>query len=612
MKWLRYGVLIILILIQGSLFGQKLNELFIVGKAQRITNEIVPGDKKDANLKQAALVSFITDLEVGMDFRPWNGAVDITHPAMGRWNVYVSPGERAIDVHAEGFKPLKVVLSTFGISNLKSGEVYHLEISGNIERQFTGKGNFFLETTPPEAKITIDGISGFQENTPYYFNDFLAGYYKLHLEKDRYEPIDTLITIEKDEKGELKLELQPLFGDLIVISQPSGCKVLLDGKKAGTTPLYLTGVDKAPDIGEHSITIQKSNYHKKSYDNHQKLINIEPFQTVTVNASLTEKKGILVLDSNLKETEFTVVDKETGDNVYKGKAINELPLLTGEYEITAETPECLPKKMKVQIEQNKTSTININFQQADYRAYQSKKQRDRENFRDLIYKDKHGNYGISESLIGFALDPLKSTTPAMICFGEDFKFYRLTLLAKLVEVEKTYSLFTYGASLLGNGTITSGHDVKGWFDLVSLNGGMILFSRNFRSRLLLDCDFGLKIGWTDLSSTYDDYNGNKIKFGDLYESEDGDRTFNPPWQWAPLDLSLTYEIHISGQSFFMIRAGLLYFCPSGEGLNWYNKSEADNWVDNGGDKPEPLYGDDLPPVPYVKGYEPYFGVGIRF
>jgi len=82
----------------------EMNSLSIVGKATRPAGEIVPGDKLDANLKQAALVSFITDLDVDMDFKPWNGAVGkITNPAMGRWNVYVSPGERVIDVHALGF-----------------------------------------------------------------------------------------------------------------------------------------------------------------------------------------------------------------------------------------------------------------------------------------------------------------------------------------------------------------------------------------------------------------------------------------------------------------------------------------------------------------------------
>jgi len=78
--------------------------------------------------------SFITDLDVDMDFRPWNGAVGkITNPAMGRWNVYVSPGERAIDVHAEGFEPLKVVLASFGINSIKSGDVYHLKITGDMK-----------------------------------------------------------------------------------------------------------------------------------------------------------------------------------------------------------------------------------------------------------------------------------------------------------------------------------------------------------------------------------------------------------------------------------------------------------------------------------------------
>jgi len=154
----RYLIFILLVGLSISILaGQELNQLSIVGKATRATGEIVPGDKLDANKNQAALVAFITDLDVDMDFRPWNGAVGkITNPAMGRWNVYVSPGERAIDVHAEGFKPLKVVLSSFGINSIKSGEVYHLEITG--EKDAENKAEYIpvtITTEPPDVEVYI-------------------------------------------------------------------------------------------------------------------------------------------------------------------------------------------------------------------------------------------------------------------------------------------------------------------------------------------------------------------------------------------------------------------------------------------------------------------------
>ena len=103
-KYIGFAFLIVYLFTFIGLHTVELNTLSIVGKATQPAGEIVPGDKLDANLKQAALVSFITDLDVDMDFKPWNGAVGkITNPAMGRWNVYVSPGERVIDVHALGF-----------------------------------------------------------------------------------------------------------------------------------------------------------------------------------------------------------------------------------------------------------------------------------------------------------------------------------------------------------------------------------------------------------------------------------------------------------------------------------------------------------------------------
>ena len=125
---MRKIVLLLLLIVSTSLVAQELNELSIIGKAEK-TNDIIPTSIKDANNRKAACIVFLTDLDIDMDFRPNIELVKLISKA-GRYEVYVQPGERVIEVFASGFKPLNVVLSSYGISKLESGDVYQLEITG--------------------------------------------------------------------------------------------------------------------------------------------------------------------------------------------------------------------------------------------------------------------------------------------------------------------------------------------------------------------------------------------------------------------------------------------------------------------------------------------------
>ncbi|MDP8211199.1 MAG: SUMF1/EgtB/PvdO family nonheme iron enzyme [Candidatus Stygibacter australis] len=251
----KYLVFILLIGLSISILaGQELNQLSIVGKATLATGEIVPGDKLDANKNQAALVSFITDLEVDMDFRPWNGAVGkITNPAMGRWNVYVSPGERAIDVHAEGFEPLKVVLASFGINSIKSGDVYHLKITGDMKTQ---EVPVMINCNQSGAKVIVDC-----EEVGSTINKMLAtklnpGERKIRIEKEGFA--------SQEISEDVSLTNYSFHFDLVlampavvkITSDPEGATVTIDGNmKLGVTPL-----ESFYDAGTYAIRIEKENY----------------------------------------------------------------------------------------------------------------------------------------------------------------------------------------------------------------------------------------------------------------------------------------------------------------------------------------------------------------
>ncbi len=113
----------------------ELNRLRIVGQAEHRPNAIVQARYQTVNRERAACLIFVTDLDVDLDFRPRVELVALTNPAPGQHHVYVAPDERVVTVHALGYAPLIVVLRDFGISVLRSGEVYELQLTGDEPRR---------------------------------------------------------------------------------------------------------------------------------------------------------------------------------------------------------------------------------------------------------------------------------------------------------------------------------------------------------------------------------------------------------------------------------------------------------------------------------------------
>ncbi|MCF7911299.1 MAG: PEGA domain-containing protein [Candidatus Cloacimonetes bacterium] len=527
---------------------------------------------------------------------------------------YISRHEQSVTLTTEKYLPIKYKFNLM----LASGKVYVLQLFGSEEfkndpvYKFEGKGDFSIISDPEGADISIDGISTFQEKTPFSLKDFKAGNYLISLAKYRYETVDTVIVIEKDEKNSLKIELSPLFGDLSVTSEPSGCIVLINGREKGVTPLYLTGANSGLDAGNYNIKVQKSGNHINSYGIYQEPIEIICGESVNIEAVLPAQYGSISLSSNNSKTKYEIVDLDTKESVYNGKNIEKLQLLTGSYKIKADNPDCLAKSKTIDVTYGSNDEVKFLYLESDYRVFLERKRNEQMAFRDFIYKDNDGALLIGEAALGFTFpDSLKSNTTLRIGSGEDFYFIQIPLLAKISFMGESKIALTGGVSVLGNISIATGSKLDGWIDLVSFNGGMIFHSENYRARLHIECDAGLKLAWTSFENTYT-YQSQKITYCSLDFDSEGNRTLEHPWQWAPVDLSCTYEHHIGGRAFIMLRAGFLYFCIDGNDYYWYDKSAANAWETEGANKPEPIIGDDLPPVPYLEGFKPYFGIGIRF
>lgn len=311
-----------------SLFAQELNELTIFGKAVK-TNDIVSSSIKDVNNRKASCIIFLTDLEVDMDFKPNIELVKLISKA-GRHEVYVQPGERVIEVLASGYKPLNLVLSSYGISKLESGDVYQIEITGNNKiLSASGKGSLILNTIPEDSNISIAEFPDFKANTPYEFKNYLARPYHFHLSKYRYEPVDTVIVIENSKNKTQTIALIPEWGNLEITSVPSNAEVFINDEFIGTSPLSLKGVKNGLDQGKYKILL-----------NHpSNLYSSEETEIIINNNSIVEKHFVLNdLSGSIKINVFpkpvnVYINDNFDDELSLGK---EKRFRNGEYKIKIE------------------------------------------------------------------------------------------------------------------------------------------------------------------------------------------------------------------------------------------------------------------------------------
>ena len=109
-----------------------------------------------------------------------------------------------------------------------------------------------FQTEPNTAEIEISGLS-FNIGDNYLL---LRGDYDITANAKGYYPLLESISVGDDATQELKLELQPLPGNLSVTSELENIKVSVDSQSAGTVPGTIEGISR----GSHQLEFNKYRY----------------------------------------------------------------------------------------------------------------------------------------------------------------------------------------------------------------------------------------------------------------------------------------------------------------------------------------------------------------
>lgn len=250
------------------------------------------------------------------------------------YTVKAKPNFYVIKLTKHGFRPRYV---SFNITSGKNTpEMYKLE---------PASASALVESNPTGAYVTFNGNR--IGETPYVLPDLPFGNHNIHLEKSGYAPKDMTFTVNSDRPLKISTSLESNIGNIIITSEPSGAKVLLNGEQIGITPLKREYTD-----GEYKLTLQHANY-------------------LDLNTSIAIRKGANIKRNyklNLLPGAFKIITEPAGAKVsLNGKFIGNSPvtitdqLANQEHQLLIQLAGFAPQKHKIRTTPGKEETFSYNL-----------------------------------------------------------------------------------------------------------------------------------------------------------------------------------------------------------------------------------------------------------
>ncbi|MGE5316345.1 MAG: PEGA domain-containing protein, partial [Acidobacteriota bacterium] len=141
----------------------------------------------------------------------------------------VPKGEYTFTFRKEGCRDEKRTL------NVTSPVTQNVELSaGASSATFRLPGIVHITSEPSGAEIVLNGQ---RIGTTPYQGDISAGTHQLELRKVLHYPTIAEFSLREGEAKSLSLSLKPRFGYLSVRTDPSGARIMIDGKDAGLSPV---------------------------------------------------------------------------------------------------------------------------------------------------------------------------------------------------------------------------------------------------------------------------------------------------------------------------------------------------------------------------------------
>jgi len=499
--------------------------------------------------------------------------------------------------------------------------------------------------------ITITTSSG----SKVYLNDKLVTKYdkiklnpttiELRAEKNKCESVEEQFILKAGDQRTVELVPKPITGTILVTANPTNAKIELTGD-AGE---YFSGegfenFNYIP-YGKYTLRITKENY-----ISYEEKINLKKDDEIRRDEDLQKVNYIFHFDVssgiyNVEELNFKIT--KNNEEVYTGKGKKQISFSEkGTYgiEVTKGTGFAFTKSLKVDMNKKDYYIYIVNFIALEKEKIRTEKEK-KEEEKNVELRRKQREKEIKKTR---KLEANKKLAGKMYDTGEENELQtfdsivgvlgifvphderpagffgtlnylfleskdclQASLFAKFHSfnpkiIDERFYSFYYGFSLLGNCMYSP---ELAMIDVLSFNAGLVLSTYNHKNRLLFDIDGGGKYAFGYNLTCYNE----RITFIKKIEIENDELHVNKTnfGGWVPADISISFERHIGGLSFIILKAGILVTTDEGSDpdAKWYIKDVVDNW--QSGD-PLPISIDKVPDHPIYQEIVPYFGFGIRF
>lgn len=144
-----------------------------------------------------------------------------------------------------------------------------------------GVGIVTVTTDPPDARVDADGQKAGLSPLELPLE---TGRHTLHLSKAGFKDVDLTVDVARDARKEVAVKLEPREGSLLVITNPAGADVALDGKPVGKSWEPLQVKDVAP--GLHVVRVTKEGFRPWEKPD----VEVRPDQGTSVLAALLPER----------------------------------------------------------------------------------------------------------------------------------------------------------------------------------------------------------------------------------------------------------------------------------------------------------------------------------
>ncbi|MBZ0108269.1 MAG: PEGA domain-containing protein, partial [Candidatus Scalindua rubra] len=247
----------------------------------------------------------------------------------------VAIGIHEVEIKMEGYAEWKKTI------NVKKGKEITL-----IATLQLNTGTVGIESDPAEAIVFLDGKE--VGNSPVSLTGIKIGIYEVELKKEGYVSWKETIKIKAGRVNSLTAKLTEMPAAININSEPSNAMILIDSKKAGSTPKTLTGIKP----GMHQVEVSMDGYEKWSES-----VEVINDKENTITAVLLAITGSISMKSNPSEATIFLDGKEIGTTPDTIK-----PVAIGTHEIEVKKDGHAEWKKKLKMKKGTEITLNALLQ----------------------------------------------------------------------------------------------------------------------------------------------------------------------------------------------------------------------------------------------------------